>query len=244
MFKSILILCLWAQLLIGCQPNSSRTGSLSAKDSILPFPVVIPTISSDYYKLYIGNDSSEKMTEAGYLVYYIGPFKDTMRIAAPTGIPTVPIPIFHKNRKVTYKKVEHTPNPYYDYRSDYYYSDEDSFKISVQIDTSESANNFYPVLLTNTINDTIRFSHGHYINIIMEAKDARGSWHPIQTPHQYFCGTGLPVINLLPKTCLLTLAPIFKGNYKTQLRLRLGKNYSKPWFGRIHYGQFKRNNYY
>ena len=78
----------------------------------------------------------------------------------------------------------------------------------------------------------------------MEAKDAKGAWHPIQTPHQYFCGTGLPVINLPPKTCLLTLAPIFKGNYKTQLRLRLGKNYSKPWFGRIHYGQFKRNNYY
>jgi len=243
MFKSILILCLISLSMIGCQPNSSSKKSHSAKDSTLPFPVVIPTITKDYYKLSLGIDSSSAMTEAAYLVFYIGPFKDTMRIGTATGSPSPPIPFFHKNGKVTYKEFEQAPNPYYDY-SGYHYSSEDTFKLSLQIDTSKANSIYYPVLLSNIGPDTIHFSRGFYIDICMEAKDSKGAWHPIQVPHWYGCGTGLPVINLPPKTCLLTLAPIFKGNYKTQLRLRLGKNYSKPWFGRIHYSQFKKNNYY
>ncbi len=244
MFKSLLILCLSALFFIGCQPNSSRTESLSTKDSTLPFPVVIPTITKDYYRFFLGNDSSTTMTQAAFLVYYIGPYKDTLRISNELEGIMPPIPIYHKNGKMTFKEFEYEPNPYYDYQSDYYYSSEDSFKISVQIDTSKANSIYYPVLLSNNGTDTIHFSRGFYIDVCMEAKDSKGAWHPIQSPHWYGCGTGLPIINLPPKTCLLTLAPIFKGNYKTQLRLRLGKNYSKPWFGRIHYGQFKRNNYY
>ncbi len=44
---------------------------------------------------------------------------------------------------------------------------------------------------------------------------------------------------LPPNEIVITLAPIFKGNYKTQIRLKYGKNYSKPFDGSIRYSQFE-----
>jgi hypothetical protein len=55
----------------------------------------------------------------------------------------------------------------------------------------------------------------------------------------YGCGVGISSVILPPNECALTFAPIFKGNYKTQLRLKLGENYSNIFYSSINYRQFQ-----
>lgn len=53
------------------------------------------------------------------------------------------------------------------------------------------------------------------------------------------CGTGLSTIILPPNEIAVTFVPVFKGNYKTQLRLTDGKNHSASFEGKIFYTQFQ-----
>ena len=54
----------------------------------------------------------------------------------------------------------------------------------------------------------------------------------------YICGNGLGKIMLPPNEIVVTSAMIYNGHYKTDLRLKIGKNYSKPFKGTINYRQF------
>lgn len=87
--------------------------------------------------------------------------------------------------------------------------------------------------------DTIVVGYGVLIPIILEAKNKQGKWNPIQDRYIVGCGTGVGHIFLPPNQIVITLAPIFNGDYKTQLRLKCGNNYSNTFTGSIKYSQFE-----
>lgn len=96
----------------------------------------------------------------------------------------------------------------------------------------------YPVVLCNTSNDTIIAGYGTSLQVVMEAKDPQGDWVPIEKHRRYGCGNGLMIYTIFPGEQLLTAAPIFSGSFETQLRLKMGDNYSEPFNGSIDPGQF------
>jgi len=112
-------------------------------------------------------------------------------------------------------------------------------KIDIQVDTTIKISGLYPVMLTNLDIDTISIGYGNHIPLIMEATDSFGNWKPIQEISIYLCGNGVGTINLPPSECVLTLAPNYQGNYKTELRLTLGDSHSKSFIGLINYSQFE-----
>ncbi|RZJ33630.1 MAG: hypothetical protein EOO51_13185 [Flavobacterium sp.] len=98
--------------------------------------------------------------------------------------------------------------------------------------------NSLPVLLRNNDHDTIAIGHGEQVPMIMEALNEKNQWQPIQETFIYMCGNGVGTIILPPGEIAITLAPLFKGNQKTRLRLVLGTNMSKPFWGYINPRQF------
>ena len=98
----------------------------------------------------------------------------------------------------------------------------------------------YPVLLTNNHTDTVTVGYGVILPLEMEAKDSTGLWKPIEKRFIYACGMGLNSIILPPNEIILTSAPIYKGDFKTDLRLVLGDNFSPVFQGNINYSQFEK----
>lgn len=84
----------------------------------------------------------------------------------------------------------------------------------------------------------------YHIPIVLEAKDSLNNWLPIENVYAYFCGVGVDKVFLPPNEIAVTSVIIYKGNYETDLRLRLGENLSKPFKGQINYTQFEREEDY
>lgn len=97
----------------------------------------------------------------------------------------------------------------------------------------------YPVLVRSLEPDTILIGAGDYVPLEVEAQDAQGQWRQIEKPFAHFCGTGLPSMLLPPRQVALTSVLIPHGSFATQLRVRIGENYSLPFPGRIHPRQFE-----
>ena len=97
----------------------------------------------------------------------------------------------------------------------------------------------FPVIVVNTTKDTLSIGYGVHLPIIMEAKDNKGIWKPIEEPYIYMCGTGLNGIILSPNEILLTSTPIYQGKFVTKLRLRYNNILSKEFYGTINLTQFE-----
>ena len=149
---------------------------------------------------------------------------------------------FPENSK-TKSKVQKNENPYKKYIIEWNAKNRFKLnrtpKIEIQVDNSIKLTNAYPVLIRNNYSDTIQIGYGGRIPLILEAKDKSGKWKPIQDRFVFMCGNGVESELLPPKEIAMTLVPIFKGKYKTQLRLKLGENKSNPFWGNISYSQFE-----
>ena len=114
-----------------------------------------------------------------------------------------------------------------------------------------------PIYIFNDGPDTIAFGHNAYLPLIIEAKDSMGIWNPIQKLRRMGCGTGLTAYIIPPNQFMISTVPLFKGNFKTLLRVRYVRNfvivnedgeaiedlnrilYSNEFEGNINYSQFK-----
>ena len=72
----------------------------------------------------------------------------------------------------------------------------------------------------------------------MKAKDSLSNWKPVEKKWTYICGNGVGSIILPPNEIVITSAMIYNGGHETDLRLKIGKNYSKTYKGKINYRQF------
>ncbi|MFI2743333.1 hypothetical protein ACG2LH_11370 [Zhouia sp. PK063] len=155
------------------------------------------------------------------------------------------------------KKVKE--NPVYPYYADFLEIDKfkswSKAKVLIRIDTSivtkeRAINQYsdedifyqaYPVYIKNEEEDSVIIGYDRFIPLILEAKDSLNQWRPIEKNYKFKCGMGISGIILPPKYVIISSKIIFKGNFKTQLRLKLGNNYSNEYMGYINYSQFNDN---
>lgn len=76
------------------------------------------------------------------------------------------------------------------------------------------------------------------ISIVQEAKDADGVWRPITTLPGSFCGNSYHQVTLKAGRYWEFAAPLYEGEFETELRFRLGDVVSNVYRDRIDPGQF------
>jgi hypothetical protein len=102
---------------------------------------------------------------------------------------------------------------------------------------------YYPVYIINPFGSTkTLFCKDSHIFGIQEAQDKNGIWRPIESKGFDFCGNGHWAINVRPQEYVTVLFPIYSGNYKTKLRIRIKNSdflyVSQPFDGTIDEKQF------
>lgn len=229
--KRLFLIISISQFFFGCKNKVEKIIPKGEPSTV--FPTVLNPINLKYESLF-DEENPTWISTANYRFNYLGKLKDTIKLGIVGFETFVPI---NKNSKTENRK---RPN------ADYYieWNKESRFKfmrelkIEIQI-SSKRINNFYPVLLRNATKDTIPIGHGSIIPLILEAKDKTGKWKPIQKRFSYMCGNGVGTVILPPSEIAVTLAPIFKGNFRTQLRVSMGSNKSNSFWGNINYRQFQ-----
>jgi hypothetical protein len=231
---SIIILSVFF-VLLGCETDHKKQ---SAKEEMIlsKFPLLLNLDKVDI-KPFLENEENPTWISTGYYrCFYMGKQSDTVALVS-NSFRTLASLKKGKKRNIPYQ------NPFEKYcilgaEQDCYSSGMNTL-IEIQANTSIISKNSFPVLIRNHNKDTVSIGYGAQIQMTMEAIDNLGKWKPIQEKYKYTCGLGIGTIILPPNEILITFAPIYKGNYKTQLRLALGNNKSKPFAGNINYRQFK-----
>ncbi len=226
-------------LLSSCQLDKQKPDKqkkVEERKNLKPFPKILDTIGIGKFLHFDENTNYTWLTTSDYNFFFIGKVRDTI-FSYPITKLFLP-PEIKKSKSQT--KYENLFKKYYvDWEDNREYKYCEQTEVEIQVDTTSISTDFYPTLLINKDKDTILIGSGNHIRIIMEAIDTTGNWKPIQKRFIYMCGVGISSVVLPPNECVLTFAPIFKGNYKTQLRLRLGENYSNTFYGSINYRQFQ-----
>lgn len=89
----------------------------------------------------------------------------------------------------------------------------------------------YPVIIKNIEKDTIIIATRDYIGLVLE-EETKDGWETLIEPFRHRgCGMGLTYLLLPPKEVLVTSLPVYKFKKTTQLRLKLGNNYSSVFQG-------------
>jgi hypothetical protein len=101
----------------------------------------------------------------------------------------------------------------------------------------------HKLYLINATKDTVNIPvQDGRIKIVQQAKNKSGEWQDIDNFINSFCGNSYYTVELAPNEFQIFATPIFKGQFRTQLRfkLELGKSkiYSNIYTGHIEYGQF------
>lgn len=95
----------------------------------------------------------------------------------------------------------------------------------------------YPILITNHSEDTIMIDCEREFDAILEAKDSMNNWSMIKCSNKHSLWSE-KYYRMPPNYSIITATHISKGDYKTKLRLKFGKNTSNEWSGHINYNQF------
>jgi hypothetical protein len=119
----------------------------------------------------------------------------------------------------------------------------DSAKVDVVVDTNRYLLHYswfpvanesfkaYPVVIKNRENDTVVIATSHYVELVLEGETA-GGWKTLKEPVRHIgCGNGLTFLLLPPNEILVTSIPVYKWKERTNLRLKLGNNYSTVFTG-------------
>lgn len=110
------------------------------------------------------------------------------------------------------------------------------------------ANPFYIYNYSKNPQEILKPIAGGDLFIIIEAKDKKGIWKPIEYFEQFsfLCGTGHQNYLLKPKSYILGAIKKYDGNFETQMRIKLKsfeKNfYSNEFKGKMNYSQFDTKN--
>lgn len=238
-----LILLLTTLFLISCQTDKKQ--DVKEIDDLKPFPVVLDTLGIDKFLYSFDDENPTWLSTSNYNFFFIGKVKDTVYLSPFINFtpPPPPPPLPSDSKTTNQTRIPELENPFKQYYIEWdeerNYKNWTQSKIDIQVDTATRISRLFPIMLTNRDTDTIFIGYGTHIPLVMEAMDSLGNWKPIQERFIYMCGNGVGSIILPPDESVLTLAPIFQGNYKTKLRLTIGDNHSKPFIGFINYRQFQ-----
>jgi hypothetical protein len=180
-----------------------------------------------------------KMEMRERLVQYLGPYKDTITFQR-LQLTNQQIDSSHK-----LLMIDDLEKPYADYNNS---------KLKISIDPAKQVTleeyewgnkqsryqyyKAYPILITNTSDSIIIVGHNSNVPLELEALDKNKAWQPVEKHFMHLCGTGMKYILIKPKEILCVLAPVYKGDFKTKLRYRLGDSYSRTFIGYVSSKQF------
>lgn len=105
----------------------------------------------------------------------------------------------------------------------------------------------FKLYLINASKDTVNVpAQDGRIEIIQQAINKNGEWQDIDNFINSFCGNSYHTLQLAPNEFQIFATPIFKGQFKTQLRFKLEIDkqiiYSNTYLGLINYGQLLNPN--
>lgn len=246
---------IWGYLLL---LSSCQEGIRQETKQANNFPIVIDT--SNYIASYKKAFRIERVEE--YEILYIGAHKDTIIANHYLKTPMIPPPFEgSSDEAIISKEIEERlkKNPLIGYNVDLVlkenYKDWKGANIEILLDTNTIINTLgffsgldqkcskaYPVLLKNEERDTIFVAEKGHLQIILEAKDENQTWQPIEildSYNPYIRSDTIFLVILPPQEIILTACPIYTGDFKTELRLKMGSNYSKPFRGSIKLAQFR-----
>lgn len=98
-----------------------------------------------------------------------------------------------------------------------HYSEEQDKEI---LDSTKSLKSY--AIFVNNLCDSL-ISIGNFSELgytVRQAKNEKGDWVDIETPIRYYCGTGARYIVIEPKEMIVAMLPRYKGDFKTECRLR------------------------
>ena len=102
-----------------------------------------------------------------------------------------------------------------------------------------------PVFIVNETSST-KYLYGRreYVSTMIEAKDRDGIWRPIEYASGIIgCLNGVGFIKIHPKEFCVVAVPVFRGDFKTQIRVKLKNRHSilisEAFPGQINEAQFK-----
>ena len=192
----------------------------------------------------VGNPvEKEWLSYSNYNLYYIGPYKDSINVDRNLSVKFYNAvleldfdPEIDKLPPAEFEQYDNSPHNLSEYSAPAEFAN-----LKIEVDTNQYIGNIrktYAVFITNMDKDTAIIAYRSEIPAIMEARDKKGEWRPIQEPLKG-CGFEVHSVKLPPNEMVLTSAPVFEGEFKTELRIKIGENYSNPFFGSINYGQFE-----
>lgn len=97
----------------------------------------------------------------------------------------------------------------------------------------------YPVFTINITPDTLYLSNTQYISIYLEALNPKGNWQRIEQQLFSACPSGGEIIVLPPGELILTSVPVYKGGFRTKMRLNYGGVYTVEFGGGVGLGVFE-----
>ncbi len=103
----------------------------------------------------------------------------------------------------------------------------------------------FPVFIVNeTSSPKFLFGRREYVSTMIEAIDRDGIWRPIEYASGIIgCLTGVGFIKIHPKEFCVLAVPVFRGDFKTQIRVKLKNQHSilisEAFPGYINEDQFK-----
>lgn len=119
----------------------------------------------------------------------------------------------------------------------------DSAKVDIIVDTNRYILSYncvpiagesfkaYPVVIKNLEKDTLIIAARDYVELILEGQTDDG-WKTLKEPFRHIgCDNGVNYLLLPPNEILVTSIPVYKWKKSTQLRLKLGNNYSATFRG-------------
>lgn len=241
MLKYISIL--FSLFLLSCEQNKINTQFLISNHS-KKFPFLTKT-NFNINPNFIEEDNPNGIRLSKYGLFYIGKDCDSLSLIDQYNFSRIHFIPPNSNQRNS-KEIESNnktqlDNYYIEWDKDVPFKYFADTLLDIQVNTKIKIKNSFPVLLRNLNKDTIAIGYGSHIKLILEAKDSLGTWKPIQKDFNYICGNGVGTIILPPNEIAITLAPIFKGKYKTLLRFTQGHSKSKPFWAYINYNQFIDN---
>lgn len=205
------------------------------------FPVIVDTMQSVVSK----QDNYKDVPDARYEPFYFGKLADSIIIGkSHRNFPLPP--------DIGGCEFEEFSNPYSDYFISFAKSLSDihnlmegdsSNSVEILVDNKSLVKECYPVFFTNTSEHIIILGDDLAgVDMVMQGLNEDGVWQNIQERFDVMCGNGISAMILPPSESVVLLAPIYKGPFITQLRLKWNDFYSKPFMGTVNKNQFVISN--
>lgn len=91
----------------------------------------------------------------------------------------------------------------------------------------------FPLVIESQVSDTVIIGYGNHVDLTLEAKDDNNNWHPVEIAGRFEKREPNNALILPPNGMAMSLVLRFDGPLETDLRLRMGENYSETFRGWI-----------